>query len=144
MVEPEMPFYELPDNMDLAESFIKTMINDVLDRCPEDMEFFNKRIDKTVLETLENIRSHEFIRLPYTEAVELLISSGKSFDYPVEWGCDLQSEHERFLTEEHFKQPVILYNYPRSIKPFEQWMSLFRESAKSSAAVSGKNAWTYC
>ncbi|NQX91534.1 MAG: asparagine--tRNA ligase, partial [Flavobacteriales bacterium] len=86
--------------------------------CPEDMEFFNKRIDKTVLETLENIRSHEFIRLPYTEAVELLQSCGKKFEYPVEWGTDLQSEHERYLTEEHFKQPVILYNYPKGIKAF--------------------------
>lgn len=118
MVEPEMPFYELPDNMDLAESFIKTMINDVLDQCPEDMEFFHKRIDKTVLDTLENIRSNEFIRLPYTEAIDLLTSSGRKFDYPVEWGVDLQSEHERFLTEEHFRQPVILFNYPRTIKPF--------------------------
>ena len=118
MVEPEMPFYELEDNMDLAESFIKTMINDCLDQCPEDMEFFNQRIDKTVLETLENIRSHEFVRLSYTAAVELLQNCGKKFDYPVEWGMDLQSEHERFLTEEHFKQPVILFDYPRTIKPF--------------------------
>ena len=118
MVEPEMPFYELDDNMALAESFIKTMINDVIDQCPDDMEFFNQRIDKTVLETLENIRRHEFIRLPYTEAIELLQKSGQKFDYPVEWGMDLQSEHERFLTEEHFKQPVILFNYPRTIKPF--------------------------
>ncbi len=118
MVEPEMPFYELTDNMDLAEAFIKTIINDVLEQCPEDMQFFNQRIDKTVLETLENIRSQEFERLTYTAAVELLQSSGKKFDYPVEWGIDLQSEHERFLTEEHFKQPVILYDYPRTIKPF--------------------------
>lgn len=118
MVEPEMPFYELEDNMDLAESFIKTMINDCLDQCPEDMEFFNQRIDKTVLETLENIRSNSFVRLPYTDAIELLQNCGKKFDYPVEWGTDLQSEHERYLTEDHFKQPVILYNYPRTIKPF--------------------------
>lgn len=118
MVEPEMPFYELSDNMDLAEAFIKSIINDVLDQCPDDMEFFNKRIDKTVLETLENIRSHEFIRLSYTDAVELLAGSGQDFDFPVEWGSDLQSEHERFLTEVHFRQPVILYDYPRCIKPF--------------------------
>ena len=118
MVEPEMPFYELDDNMDLAEQFIKTIVNDILDQCPEDMEFFNKRIDKTVLETLENIRGNEFIRLPYTDAIDLLLKSGQKFDFPVEWGCDLQSEHERFLTEQHFKQPVILFNYPRSIKPF--------------------------
>jgi len=118
MVEPEMPCYEVDDNMDLAEAVIEQRINDGLEQCPEDMEFFNKRIDKTVLETLENIRSNEFIRLPYTEAVELLQSCGKTFEYPVEWGTDLQSEHERYLTEEHFKQPVILYNYPRTIKPF--------------------------
>ena len=118
MVEPEMPFYELSDNMDLAESFIKTMINDVLKQCPEDMGFFNKRIDRTVLETLENIRSNEFIRLTYSDAVDLLTNSGQKFEYPVEWGSDLQSEHERWLTEEHFKQPVILHDYPRTIKPF--------------------------
>jgi len=118
MVEPEMPFYELSDNMDLAESFIKTIVDDALQKCPDDMEFFNQRIDETVLDTLENIRSNDFIRLPYTEAVELLRQSGKSFDYAVEWGVDLQSEHERFLTEEHFRQPVILFDYPRSIKPF--------------------------
>lgn len=118
MVEPEMPFYELTDNMDLAEDFIKTMINDSLEQCGEDMEFFNKRIDKTLLETLENIRGNDFVRLSYTEAVELLTTCGQKFDYPVEWGIDLQSEHERFLTEQHFKMPVILYDYPRTIKPF--------------------------
>src|SRR5690606_20986903 len=118
MIEPEMPFYELPDNMRLAEEFIKTVIRDVLDRCPEDMQFFNDRIDNTVLATLQNILDHEFIRLPYTEAVEILQQSGQTFDYPIEWGRDLQSEHERFLTEQHFKQPVILHDYPRTIKPF--------------------------
>lgn len=118
MVEPEMPFYELPDNMALAEAFIKSIVNDVLQNCGDDMQFFNDRINNTVLQTLENIRTHEFIRLPYTDAVELLKDSGRTFDYPAEWGRDLQSEHERFLTEEHFKQPVILFNYPRSIKPF--------------------------
>lgn len=118
MVEPEMPFYELTDNMDLAEIFIKTIVSNALEQCPDDMDFFNQRIDKTVLATLENIRDSEFIRLTYTEAVELLQSSGKSFEYPVEWGIDLQSEHERFLTEKHFKQPVILFDYPRTIKPF--------------------------
>ncbi|MEZ6040558.1 MAG: asparagine--tRNA ligase [Planctomycetaceae bacterium] len=118
MVEPEMPFYELPDNMDLAESFIKTMINDVLNDCGDDMQFFNDRINNTVLSTLENIRSNQFVRLPYTEAIELLKTSGRQFDYAVEWGCDLQTEHERFLTEEHFRQPVILFDYPRTLKPF--------------------------
>ena len=118
MVEPEMPFYELDDNMQLAEEFIRSILSDVLSACPEDMEFFNLRIDKTVLETLRNIIDNDFIRLPYGEAIDVLAASGHSFEYPVEWGRDLQSEHERFLTEEHFKQPVILYDYPRSIKPF--------------------------
>ena len=110
MVEPEMPFYELPDNMDLAEAFIKAMIND--------MAFFNDRIDNTVLSKLENIRNKEFIRLPYTEAIAIIQKSGRKFNYAVEWGSDLQTEHERFLTEEHFGQPVILFNYPRTLKPF--------------------------
>jgi asparaginyl-tRNA synthetase len=118
MIEPEMPFYELDDNMQLAEEFIRSVVTDVLTNCPEDMEFFNLRIDDTLLETLKNITDNEFIRLPYTEAVEILEKSGKKFDYAVEWGRDLQSEHERFLTEEHFKQPVILFDYPRTIKPF--------------------------
>jgi asparaginyl-tRNA synthetase len=118
MVEPEMPFYELDDNMRLAEEFIRTIIREVLEKCPEDMEFFNQRIDDTVLATLANITEHDFIRLPYTEAVEILEKSGEKFEYPIAWGRDLQSEHERFLTEKHFKQPLILYDYPRTIKPF--------------------------
>lgn len=118
MVEPEMPFCELPDDMDLAEAFIKSIVTDVLEKCPDDMEFFNQRIDKTVLSKLENIRSKEFIRLPYTEAVKIIQESGRKFDYTVEWGSDLQTEHERFLTEEHFGQPVILFDYPRTLKPF--------------------------
>ena len=118
MVEPEMAFYELTDNMDLAESFLKRVFRDVLAECPEDMDFFNQRIDDTVLETLDSIANCEFIRLPYTEAVEILEQSGQEFDYPVKWGSDLQSEHERFLTEQHFKGPVILYDYPCTIKPF--------------------------
>lgn len=118
MVEPEMPFCELADDMDLAEAFIKSIVTDVLEKCPDDMEFFNQRIDKTVLSKLENIRSKEFIRLPYTEAVKIIQESGRKFDYTVEWGSDLQTEHERFLTEEHFGQPVILFDYPRTLKPF--------------------------
>lgn len=120
MVEPEMPFYELPDNMRLAEEFIKSVIGDVLKHCEADMAFFNERIDEKheLLVTLRNILDHEFIRLPYTEAIELLQKSGHKFEYPVEWGHDLQSEHERYLTEQHFKQPVILFNYPRTLKPF--------------------------
>ena len=118
IIAPEMPFYELEDNMTLAEDFIRHVIRTVLERCPDDMDFFNLRIDKTVLETLKNITENDFIRLPYTEAIDILLSSGQKFEYAVEWGCDLQSEHERFLTEQHFKQPVILHDYPRTIKPF--------------------------
>ena len=118
MIEPEMPFYDLDDNMQLAEEFIKIIVGDVMQQCADDLEFFNLRIDKTLLETLRNITDNQFIRLPFAEAVEILIKSGQKFEYPVEQGRDLQSEHERFLTEQHFRQPVILYNYPRSIKPF--------------------------
>lgn len=118
MIEPEMPFYELTDNMQLAEDFIRTVIRDTLAACPEDMEFFNLRIDKTVLDTLKNIVDNDFLRVSYTEAIDLLEKSGKKFEYPIAWGKDLQSEHERYLTEEHFKQPIILFDYPRTIKPF--------------------------
>ena len=118
MVEPEMAFHDLDDNMDLAENFLKHIFSTVLTECAEDMDFFNERIDKTVIETLENIAGCEFVRLPYTEAVEILEKSGQDFDYAVQWGSDLQSEHERYLTEQHFSGPVILYDYPRTIKPF--------------------------
>jgi len=118
MVEPEMAFYELPENMDLAERFLKRIFSDVLEQCPEDMEFFNQRIDQTVLETLRGITESSFVRLSYTEAVEILRASGRKFEFPVEWGRDLQAEHERYLTETHFKRPVILYDYPAAIKPF--------------------------
>jgi asparaginyl-tRNA synthetase len=118
MVEPEMPFYDLGDDMDLAESFVRTIIKSVLDRCPDDLKFFNERIEPTLLESLHHIIEHDFIRLTYTEAVEILEKSGQTFEYPVAWGTDLQSEHERYLTERHFKQPVILTDYPRAIKSF--------------------------
>ncbi len=118
MVEPEMAFYDLDDNMQLAEDFIKRIIKDALEKCGEDMEFFNKRIDKTALERATHTLESEFLRLPYTEAVEVLEKSGEKFEYPVEWGTDLQSEHERYLTEKKFKCPVILHDYPATIKPF--------------------------
>ena len=118
MVEPEMAFHDLDDNMDLAENFLKHIFSTVLKECGEDMNFFNERIDETVIETLESIASCEFVRLTYTEAVEILEKSDQQFDYPVEWGSDLQSEHERYLTEKHFSGPVILHDYPRTIKPF--------------------------
>ena len=120
MVEQEVAFNELTDNMDLAEAFLKRMFVDALKNCGDDMQFFNDRIDpdKALISRLESIIGSDFIRLPYTEAVEILESCGHKFEYPVEWGTDLQSEHERFLTEQHFKKPVILFDYPRSIKPF--------------------------
>ena len=118
MVEPEMAFYDLDDNMDLAEAFLKRIFNDALENCGEDMAFFNERVDKTVLETLQGIVQSEFVRLPYTEAIDILEKSGQKFDFPISWGTDLQSEHERYLTEQHFKKPVILHDYPRTIKPF--------------------------
>ncbi len=118
MIEPEMAFCELSENMDLAEAFLKRVFGDAMEKCAEDMEFFNLRIDTTLLETLNGIMSSDFVRLPYTEAVEILEQCGESFEYPVQWGVDLQSEHERFLTETHFKSPVILYDYPKIIKPF--------------------------
>ncbi len=118
MIEPEMAFYDLQDNMDLAEGFLKRIFKDAIENCGEDMEFLNLRIDTTLLETLNGILDSQFVRLPYTEAVKILQESGHEFEFPVEWGVDLQSEHERFLTEQHFKSPVILFDYPKTIKPF--------------------------
>ncbi|HWA98791.1 MAG TPA: asparagine--tRNA ligase [Pirellulales bacterium] len=118
MVEPEMAFFELADNMDLAERFLKRIFRDVLEHCGEDLQLFNTRIDDTVITTLEAIVNREFLRLPYTEAVTLLEASGEKFEYPVAWGRDLQAEHERWLTEKKFGCPVILFDYPRTIKPF--------------------------
>lgn len=120
MVEPEVAFCELPQNMDLAENFLKRIFSDALEMCGDDMQFFNDMIDesKSLITRLTSIIDSEFVRLPYTEAVQILTNSGKKFDYPVQWGTDLQSEHERFLTEQHFQSPVILYDYPRNIKPF--------------------------
>jgi asparaginyl-tRNA synthetase len=118
MIEPEMAFYELKDNMDLAEAFLKRICRDALERCGEDMKFFAERIDKSAISTLEGIINSQFVRLPYTEAVEILQKSGQNFEFPVSWGADLQSEHERYLTEQHFKLPVILYDYPKTIKAF--------------------------
>ncbi|MEM9700940.1 MAG: asparagine--tRNA ligase, partial [Planctomycetota bacterium] len=118
MIEPEMPFCDLAGDMDLAEAFVKATVAAVRADCEEDMAFFAQRIDKTLPETLNAIADNEFVRLPYTEAIELLQKSGQKFEYPVEWGADLQTEHERFLAETHFKRPVIVHDYPASLKPF--------------------------
>ncbi len=118
MVEPEMAFFELTDNMDLAERFLKRLFGDVLAQCPEDMQFFEDRIQKGTFDTLQGVVHSEFVRLSYTEAVDILSRSGTAFEFPVAWGNDLQAEHERYLTEEHCKKPVILFDYPSTIKPF--------------------------
>ncbi len=118
MVEPEMAFCDIWGDMETAERLLKRIFSDVLQKCPDDMAFFNERIDKTVISTLQHVLNSEFRHVPYTEAIEILQKSGESFEFPCDWGCDLQAEHERYLTENHFKCPVILYDYPRTIKPF--------------------------
>ena len=118
MIEPEMAFYELQDDMDLAEDFLKYLIRYAMENCREDLEFMNKMWDKGLLERLQFVLDNDFVRLDYTEGIDILKASGKKFEFPCEWGCDLQSEHERYLVEEHFKRPVILINYPKEIKAF--------------------------
>jgi asparaginyl-tRNA synthetase len=118
MVEPEMAFCDLQGDMELAEAFLKYVFKYVMEKCPDDMAFFNDRIDNSVIATAENIINNEFARVTYTEAIELLLKSPKTFEYPVEWGVDLQSEHERYLAEELFKKPTIVTNYPTGIKAF--------------------------
>ena len=118
MIEPEMAFYELEDNMELAEDFLKYLISYALENCREDIEFMNKMWDKELIERLEFVLKNDFVRLDYTEGINILKASGKKFEFPCDWGCDLQSEHERYLVEEHFKRPVILINYPKEIKAF--------------------------
>jgi asparaginyl-tRNA synthetase len=118
MIEPEIAFCDLSLLADVAEDFLTTLFSDVLSKCPDDMKFFNERIDDTVLDTLKHIVQSDFARLSYTDAIEILQSSGRHFEFPVEWGADLQAEHERYLTEHEFKRPVILTDYPASVKAF--------------------------
>ena len=118
MVEPEMAFYELSDDMDLAETFVRYLTSYTMDKCSEDLALFARFVDQSLMDNLENIASHEFVRLPYSEAIDILEKSGESFEFEVAWGKDLQSEHERYLTERHFERPVIVYNYPKDIKAF--------------------------
>ncbi len=118
MIEPEMAFYDLDANMSLAEEFIRYLVTDALDRCREDLQLFARFVDPSLMATLENIAANAFERLPYDDAIELLRRSGESFEFVPAWGVDLQSEHERYLTERHFKKPVIVYNYPKDIKAF--------------------------
>ncbi|CDC98353.1 asparagine--tRNA ligase [Prevotella sp. CAG:474] len=121
MVEPEVAFIDLADLMDLEEDFIKYCVNWALEHCKDDLEFLNKMIDKTLLERLHSVVAEEFVRLPYTEGIKILeeaVANGHKFEFPVSWGMDLASEHERFLVEEHFKKPVIMTDYPKEIKAF--------------------------
>ena len=121
MIEPEMAFYDIKDNMDLAEEFIKYLVKHALDNCMDDIKFLNDRYDNELISRLEGVADTEFVRLPYTEGIRILeeaIANGTSFEYPVGWGTDLQSEHERYLVEQHFKKPVILTDYPKDIKAF--------------------------
>lgn len=123
MVEPEMAFCDLQGDMDLAEAFLKHIFQAVLESCPEDFEFFNLRIDQSVLETADKIINSEFERITYTEAIKQLEKTSRQFEFPVEWGLDLQSEHERYLSEDLFKKPVIVTDYPKQIKAFYMRMN---------------------
>lgn len=118
MLEPEIAFADLADNMEVIEEMTKYVLNYVLEHAPEEMEFFSQFVDKGLAERLNNVVSSDFGRVTYTEAIELLQKSGHKFEFPVEWGCDLQTEHERYLTEQIFKKPVFVYNYPKEIKSF--------------------------
>ena len=118
MIEPEIAFYDINDNMDLAEDFIKFCVKYALEHCKDDLEFLNKMYDETLIERLQSVIKDKFVRLTYTEGIEILKAANKKFEFPVDWGTDLQSEHERYLVEEHFKRPVILTDYPREIKAF--------------------------
>lgn len=118
MIEPEMAFFELTDNMTLAERYLKHILGDVLNHCAEDMDFFEKRIQPGILSALQLVLDKPFTRMTYTEAIDVLTKSGEKFEYPISWGVDLQAEHERYITEKHVSGPVILYNYPKAIKSF--------------------------
>ena len=118
MIEPEMAFYDVNDLMDLEEEFIKYLVQYALDNCQDDLAFLNKMIDPELIARLKSVVSTEFVRLTYTEGIRILEASGQKFEFPVAWGVDLQSEHERYLVEKHFGKPVILTDYPKDIKAF--------------------------
>ena len=118
MIEPEMAFYDVNDLMDLEEDFIKYLVRYALDNCADDLAFLNKMIDPELIDRLKSVISTDFVRLTYTEGIDILLKSGQKFEFPVSWGVDLQSEHERYLVEKHFKKPVILTDYPKDIKAF--------------------------
>ena len=132
MIEPEIAFADLEDDMRLAEDMVKFVINYVLENAKEEMAFFNQFIDKGILERLQGVAQADFGRVTYTDAIEILEKADKKFEYPLFWGCDLQTEHERYLTEEHFKKPVFVINYPKEIKAFYMRMN---EDQKTVAAM---------
>ncbi len=117
-VEPEVCFCDIHDIIEIAEDFIKFIVRDVMDNCPEEMDFFNQWVEKGVIEKLNKMLANDFVKLDYTDAIEILNASGKEFKYPVEWGSDLQTEHEKYLVDEHFGRPVFVVNYPAAIKSF--------------------------
>ncbi len=123
MIEPEVAFLDLDGNVALAEAFLKSVCGDLLEHCRDDMEFFALRVEKSAIDTLEHVIREPFERMTYTEAVKILEASGRDFEFPVQWGADLQSEHERFLTEEHVGRPLVVTDYPRGIKPFYMYLN---------------------
>ncbi|MBO4379524.1 MAG: asparagine--tRNA ligase, partial [Muribaculaceae bacterium] len=123
MIEPEVAFNTIAENMDLAEEFIKYCISYALEHCADDIAFLNEHFDKELIERLKFVVENDFVRLPYTEGIKILEASGRKFEFPVYWGADLQSEHERYLVEEHFRRPVILTDYPKEIKAFYMKMN---------------------
>ena len=123
MIEPEMAFYEIKDNMDLAEDFVKYLVKYALDNCADDLAFFNQMYDNELVERLNFVVENDFIRMSYTDAVEILMKSEQKWEFPVSWGSDLQAEHERYLVEKHFKKPVILTDYPKKIKAFYMYQN---------------------
>nr|WP_307774440.1 asparagine--tRNA ligase [uncultured Cetobacterium sp.] len=131
MIEPEIAFADLEANMELAEAMVKYIIKYVMDECPEEMAFFNQFIEKGLFDKLNNVLNNEFGRVTYTEAIEILENCGKKFDYPVSWGIDLQSEHERYLSEEHFNRPVFVTDYPKEIKAFYMKLSADEKTVRA-------------
>jgi asparaginyl-tRNA synthetase len=132
MIEPEIAFADLDDDMMLAESMLKYIINYVLENAPEEMDFFNKFVDKGLIERLKHVASSDFARVTYTDAIDILAKNNDNFEFKVSWGCDLQTEHERYLTEEVYKRPVFVTDYPKEIKSF--YMKL-NEDGKTVAAM---------
>jgi asparaginyl-tRNA synthetase len=123
MIEPEMAFYEIRDNMDLAEDFVKYLVKYALDNCADDLAFFSQMYDQELIDRLRFVAGNDFVRLTYTEAIDILVLSGQKWEFPVEWGTDLQAEHERYLVEKHFRKPVILTDYPKKIKAFYMYQN---------------------